>query len=638
MAERTKFFPIKRYIEFLKSSNANLESFWEKEADKIPWFKHWEKVLEWEEPYAKWFAGGILNASYACVDAHLRTWRKNKVAIYWEDEKGNTKLFSYTQLYKEVNRLASVLRRRIGVKNNDVVVLYLPMIPESVISMLAVARIGAIHTVVFSGFSSQALRDRINDLGAKFLITADFGIRRGKFVPLKEIVDNALKSAPTIEKVLLIKRTEEKVAIQEGRDLLYHELIKEAEKYVEPEPVESTHPLYILYTSGTTGKPKGIVHSTAGYLVYNYATYKWVFDISDESIYWCTADVGWVTGHSAIVYAPLLHGATLVLYEGAPDYPNLGRWWELIEKYGVTIFYTSPTALRMFMRYGEDWIKKHDLGSLKVLGTVGEAINPEVWEWFYKYIGNERCPIVDTWWQTETGGIMISPAPGLELVPLKPGSATLPLPGIDADVVDDSGNAVATGEKGYLVIKKPWPGMLMGLYKDPVKYKDTYWSKFKGMYYTGDYAMKDEEGYFWLLGRADETLKVAGHRIGTAEIESAVVSTPFAAEAAVVGMPDPIKGESIVLFVILKEGYKPSDELKMKIIDSIREQIGPLATPGEIHFVGKLPKTRSGKIMRRILKGIIQHIPVGDVSTLEDEASVDEVKAVYEEFKSILKS
>lgn len=413
--------------------------------------------------------------------------------------------------------------------------------------------------------------------------------------------------------------------------------MKNAEKYVEPEPVESTHPLYILYTSGTTGRPKGVVHSTGGYLVYNYATYKWVFDISDESIYWCTADVGWVTGHSSIVYAPLLHGATIVIYEGAPDYPQLDRWWEVIEKYGVTIFYTSPTALRMFMRYGEDWIKKHDLSSLKILGTVGEVINPEVWEWYYKHVGNERCPIVDTWWQTETGGIMISPAPGLELVPLKPGSATLPLPGIDAEVVDDSGNPVAAGTKGYLVIRKPWPGMLMEVYKDPVRYKEAYWSKFKGMYYTGDYAMKDEEGYFWLLGRADEVLKVAGHRIGTAEIESAVVAIPFIAEAAAVGVPDPIKGESIVLFAILKGGYKPEDNLKKKIIDSVRKQIGPIATLREIYFVAKLPKTRSGKIMRRILKAIIQDVPIGDVTTLEDEASVEEIKAAYEEFKSMLK-
>ncbi len=634
--EEKKFYPTKRYLEFQKNAISNLESFWEKEAEKIPWFKRWEKVLVWDEPFAKWFDGGVLNASYGCIDVHLHSWRKNKVAIYWEDEQGNTKSFSYVQLHREVNKLASVLKK-IGVEKGAVIVLYLPMIPELVFSMLATVRIGAIHTVVFSGFSSQALADRINDTGAKVLITADFGIRRGKFVPLKDIVDNALKLTPSIKKVILIKRTEKEVKIEEGRDLLYHELAKNTENYVEPEPVESTHPLYILYTSGTTGKPKGIVHSTGGYLVYNHATYKWVFDISDESIYWCTADVGWVTGHSAIVYAPLLHGATIVIYEGAPDYPYLDKWWEIIEKYGVTIFYTSPTALRMFIRYGEDWIKKHDLSSLKILGTVGEPINPEVWEWYYKNIGNERCPIVDTWWQTETGGIMISPSPGLELVPLKPGSATLPLPGIDAEVVDDSGNPVVPKTKGYLVIKRPWPGMLMGIYKDPDRYKETYWSKFKGMYYTADYAMKDEEGYFWLLGRADEILKVAGHRIGTAEIESAVVATPFAAEAAVVGMVDPIKGEAIVIFVILKEGYKPDDSLKKKIIDSIRSQIGPFATPQEIYFVEKLPKTRSGKIMRRILKAIVHDKPVGDVTTLEDEASVEEIKSAYEEFKRMIK-
>jgi acetyl-CoA synthetase len=634
--EAKKFYPTKRYIEFQKNAIANLEMFWEKEADKIPWYKRWDRVLVWEEPFAKWFEGGVLNASYGCIDAHLNSWRKNKVAIYWEDEEGNTKSFSYVQLHREVNKFASVLKK-IGVEKGDIVVLYLPMIPELVFSMLATVRIGATHTVVFSGFSSQALANRINDTDAKVLITADFGIRRGKLVPLKEIVDNALKLAPSVKKVVLVKRAEEEVNIETGRDLLYSDLVKDAETYVEPEPVESTHPLYILYTSGTTGKPKGIVHSTGGYLVYNFSTYKWVFDISDESIYWCTADVGWVTGHSAIVYAPLLHGATIVIYEGTPDYPYLDKWWEIIEKYGVTIFYTSPTALRMFIRYGEEWIKKHDLSSLKILGSVGEPINPEVWEWYYKYIGNERCPIVDTWWQTETGGMMISPSPGIELVPLKPGSATLPLPGIDADVVDDSGNPVSPGTKGYLVIKKPWPGMLMGVYKDPVRYKETYWSKFKGMYYTSDYAMKDEEGYFWMLGRADEILKVAGHRIVTAEIESAVVATPFAAEAAVVGMSDAIKGEVIILFVILKKEYKPDDDLKKKIIGSIRTQIGPFATPQDVYFVEKLPKTRSGKIMRRILKAIVENKPIGDVTTLEDGASVDEIKSSYEEFKKMLK-
>ena len=633
--EGKKYYPTKRYIEFQRNAASNLEKFWEKEAEKIPWFRRWDKVLQWEEPYARWFTGGLLNASFGCLDAHLHSWRKNKVAIYWEDEQGNTKSFSYSQLHREVNRFASVLKN-IGVKKGDIVVLYLPMIPELVISMLATVRVGAIHTVVFSGFSSKALADRITDTEAKVVITADFGMRRGKLVPLKEIVDETLKLTPTIKKVILVKRTEKDITITEGRDLLYEELMRGAEKYVEPEPVEATHPLYILYTSGTTGKPKGIVHSTGGYLVYNYATYKWVFNISDESIYWCTADVGWVTGHSAIVYAPLLHGATIVMYEGSPDYPYLDKWWEIIEKYGVTILYTSPTALRMFIRYGEEWIKKHDLNSLQILGTVGEAINPEVWEWYYKHIGNEKCPIVDTWWQTETGGIMISPAPGLELVPLKPGSATLPLPGIDAEVVDDSGNPVGPGTKGYLVIRNPWPGMLMGIYKDPARYKDTYWSRFKGMYYTADYAMKDEEGYFWLLGRADEILKVAGHRIGTAEIESAVVATPFAAEAAVVGAPDPVKGEAIALFVILKEGYKPEEKIKEEIIENIRVQIGPIATPREIYFVAKLPKTRSGKIMRRILKAIIQDKPIGDITTLEDEASVEEIKIAYEEFKKIL--
>ncbi|MGQ9570554.1 MAG: acetate--CoA ligase [Thermodesulfovibrionales bacterium] len=636
MTQEKKFYPTKRYIEFQQNATANLERFWEKEAEKLLWFKRWEKVLQWEEPYARWFVGGLLNASYGCLDAHLNSWRKNKVAIYWEDEYGNTRSFSYAQLHMEVNRLASVLKK-IGMKKGDIVVLYLPMIPELVISMLATVRIGAIHTVVFSGFSSQALADRINDTGSKILITGDFKIRRGKLVHLKDIVDSALKITPSVERVILLRRTEENIKVEEGRDLLYHELMKDAERYIEPEPVESVHPLYILYTSGTTGKPKGIVHSTGGYLVYNYATYKWAFDISDESIYWCTADVGWVTGHSAIVYAPLLHGATIIMYEGSPDFPYLDKWWEIIEKYGVTIFYTSPTALRMFMRYGEEWIKKHDLSTLRILGTVGEAINPEVWEWYYKNIGNERCPIVDTWWQTETGGIMISPAPGLELIPLKPGSATLPLPGIDAEVVDDYGNPVGPGTKGYLVIRKPWPGMLMDIYKDPSRYRETYWSRFKGMYYTADYAIKDEEGYFWLLGRADEVLKVAGHRIGTAEIESSAIATPSVAEAAVVAVPDEIKGEAIVLFVILKEGYRPSKEIKEEIIDNIRKLTGPIATPREIYFVARLPKTRSGKIMRRILKAIIMDKPIGDVTTLEDEASVEEIKNTYEEFKRILR-
>ncbi len=627
--EGKKFYPVKRYIEIQRSAFSDPEGFWAKEAENLPWFERWNKVLEWDPPFAKWFTGGRLNACYACVDTHMRTWRKNKVALYWESEDGSTKSFSYAQLYREVNRLASVLQN-LGVEQGDIVVLYLPMIPELPFSMLATARIGATHTVVFSGFSSQALADRINDTEAKYLITADFGVRRGKLVPLKEIVDEGLKSAPTVEKVVVVKRTDEEVNMEEGRDYYYHELLENARRHVEPVSVESNHPLYILYTSGTTGKPKGVVHSTGGYLVYNCSTYKWVFDISDESIYWCTADVGWVTGHSSIVYAPLLHGATILVYEGAPDYPQPDRWWDIVERYGVTIFYTSPTAIRMFMRYGEDWIKKYDLNSLKILGSVGEPINPEVWEWYYTHIGGERCPIVDTWWQTETGGIMISPAPGLELVPLKPGSATMPLPGIDAEVVGEGGEVIPPGEKGYLVIRSPWPSMLLGLYGDPERYRETYWSKIEGVYFTGDYAIKDEEGYFWILGRSDEVLKVAGHRMGTSEIESVVVETPFVAEAAVIGVPDTVKGEAIVVFAILKEGYSPEDGLKDEIVKELRKQIGPIATPKSIYFVDKLPKTRSGKIMRRVIKAIFEGQTVGDLSTLEDKTSIEEIQAVSE--------
>lgn len=627
--EGKKFYPVKRYLEIQKNALSDPEGFWEKEAERLPWFERWNKVLEWDPPFAKWFIGGKLNACYACVDKHMHTWRKNKVALYWEGEDGNTRSYSYSQLYREVNRLASVLQN-LGVEKGDIVVLYLPMIPELPFSMLATARIGATHTVVFSGFSSQALADRINDTGAKYLITADFGVRRGKQVPLKEIVDEGLKSAPSVEKVIVVKRGDEDVHMEEGRDFSYQKLLENARRHVEPVSVESNHPLYILYTSGTTGKPKGVVHSTGGYLVYNCSTYRWVFDISDESIYWCTADVGWVTGHSSIVYAPLLHGATILVYEGAPDYPQPDRWWDIVERYGVTIFYTSPTAIRMFMRYGEDWIKKYDLNSLKILGSVGEPINPEVWEWYYTQIGGERCPIVDTWWQTETGGIMISPAPGLELVPLKPGSATMPLPGIDAEVVDEGGEVIAPGEKGYLVIRSPWPSMLLGLYGDPERYKETYWSKFEGIYFTGDYAIKDEEGYFWILGRSDEVLKVAGHRMGTSEIESVVVETPFVAEAAVIGVPDEVKGEAIVVFAILKEGKEAQDGLKEEIVKELRKQIGPIATPKSIHFVDKLPKTRSGKIMRRVIKAVFEGGSVGDLSTLEDKTSIEEIKTLAE--------
>jgi len=469
-----RYWPIKRYMDIYRKSLDDIEEFWEQEARNLEWFRTWDRVLDWDPPFAKWFPGGMLNASYLCVDRHLKTWRRNKVAIYWEGERGEERAISYSQLYREVNRLASTLQK-LGVKDGDHVAIYLPMIPELPFVMLATARIGAIHTVIFSGFSSMALADRINDTGAKVVITADGAFRRGKIIELKDIVDAAVEHTPSIEKVIVVKRTGQKINMKVGRDFWYDEITKDAETDVSPMPIESTHPLYILYTSGTTGKPKGIVHSTGGYLTYINCIYKWVFDIQEDSVYWCTADVGWVTGHSSIVYAPLMHGASIVVYEGAPDYPKPDRWWEIIEKYKVTIFYTSPTAIRMFMRLGEEWPEKHDLGSLTILGSVGESINPEAWMWYFKNIGGERCPIVDTWWQTETGGVMISPAPGIGLIPLKPGSATFPLPGIDAAVVDEKGNPTPTGVRGYLIIKKPWPGMLVTLYKDPERFKQAYW-------------------------------------------------------------------------------------------------------------------------------------------------------------------
>jgi len=630
-----RYWPIKRYMDIYKKSLDDIEEFWGQEARKLEWFRTWDKVLDWDPPFAKWFPGGMLNASYLCVDRHLKSWRRNKVAIYWEGEKGEERTLSYSQLYREVNHLASALQK-LGIKDGDRVALYLPMIPELAVAMLATARIGAIHTVVFSGFSSMALADRINDTEAKVLITADGGFRRGKIIPLKETADVAVGKTPSVEKVIVVKRTGQEIKMTEGRDLWYDEIIKATGKDVPPLPIESTHPLYILYTSGTTGKPKGIVHSTGGYLTYIYCIYKWVFDLQEDSVYWCTADVGWVTGHSSIVYAPLMHGASIVIYEGAPDYPKPDRWWELIEKYKVTIFYTSPTAIRMFMKYGEEWVKKHDLSSLTILGSVGESINPEAWMWYFNHIGGERCPIVDTWWQTETGGVMISPAPGIGLIPLKPGSATFPLPGIDADVVDGKGNPVSPGVRGYIVIKKPWPGMFMTLYKDPERYKQIYWSRFPNVYYAGDYCMKDKDGYFWLLGRADEVLKIAGHRMGTMELESAMVSHVAVAEAAVIGKPHAIKGETIVVFAVLRHGQSPSEELKKKLKGHLRKTIGPVATPDEIYFVSKLPKTRSGKIMRRVLKALVSDKPVGDTTTLEDKASIEEAKRAYNEFKKIM--
>lgn len=628
----SRVWPLKRYTEIYRRSLDDPKGFWAEQARNLDWYKTWDRVLDWDPPYARWFVGGRLNASYQCVDRHVKTWRKSKVAIYWEGETGETRVLSYSTLSREVNRVASALRK-LGVEDGDRVGLYLPMVPELPIFMLACARIGAVHTVIFSGFSAQSIADRVNDLKAKVIVTSDGGYRRGKIIPLKEIADEAARLCPSVEKVIVVKRTGQQVPMKEGRDLWLSSLLERAEASVEPEAVESTHPLYVLYTSGTTGKPKGVVHSTGGYLVFNHSAYQWVFDIREESVYWCTADVGWVTGHSSIVYAPLSHGAAIVLYEGAPDYPAVDRWWDIVEKYGVSIFYTSPTAVRMFMRSGEEWPAKHDLSSLELLGSVGEAINPEAWHWYYKHIGGERCPIVDTWWQTETGGIMISPTPGIEAIPLKPGSATFPLPGIDAAVVDAKGKATPPGQTGLLIIKKPWPGLLLDIYGDPKRYKESYWSRFPGAFYTGDFAMRDEDGYFWVLGRADEVLKVAGHRLGTAELEDAVVEHHSVAEAAVVAKPDPVKGEGIVLFVTLKAGVSPSSALKKEITQHLRRAIGPVATPDEIYFVDSLPKTRSGKIMRRVLKAVASGSELGDLTTLADEASVEEVKRAYESLK-----
>jgi len=629
-----RMWPSKRYAEMHRRSLEDPEGFWSEEARKLDWYKTWDQVLDWDPPYARWFVGGKLNACYQCVDRHVKTWRKSKVAIYWEGELGETRVLSYSTLFRAVNRFASALKQ-LGVKKGDRIALYLPMTPELPIFMLACARIGAVHTVIFSGFSARAIADRVNDTQAKVIVTADGGYRRGKIVALKEIVDEAAKLCPSVESMIVVKRTGEPVPMTDGRDLWLSSMLDNAEMRVEPEPIESTHPLYILYTSGTTGKPKGVVHGTGGYLVFNHSAYEWVFDIREESVYWCTADVGWVTGHSSIVYAPLSHGAAIVLYEGAPDYPTVDRWWDIVEKYGVSILYTSPTAVRMFMRYGEEWPLKHDLSSLELLGSVGESINPEAWQWYYKYIGGEKCPIVDTWWQTETGGIMISPTPGIEPLPLKPGSATFPLPGVDAAVVDAEGNETSPGQTGLLIIRKPWPGLLIDIYGDPQRYKKSYWSRFPGLYYTGDFAMRDEDGYFWLLGRADEVLKVAGHRIGTAEVEDAAVSHPAVAEAAVVGKPDAVKGEAIVLFVTLREEASPSSGLRKELVQHLRRVIGPVAVPEEVYFVESLPKTRSGKIMRRVLKAVASGQGLGDLTTLEDEASVGEAKKAYENLRKM---
>jgi acetyl-CoA synthetase len=604
------------YERLYQEAEQNPEAFWGKIAGELHWFKKWDRVLEWNLPFAQWFIGGETNLSYNCLDRHAATWRRNKAAILWEGEPGDSRALTYQQLMREVSKCANVLKS-LGVKKGDRVAIYMGMVPELPIALLACARIGAPHTVVFGGFSAQALIDRINDCGATAVITQDASYRRGAEVKLKEAVDQALPQCPTVRNVLVYRRTGAELKMQAGRDHWWHELMETASADCPAEPLDSEHPLYLLYTSGTTGKPKGILHTTGGYAVGTYITSKWVFDLREEDTFWCTADIGWVTGHSYVVYGPLQNGATVLMYEGAPTWPEPDRFWKIVEKYQVSIFYTAPTAIRAFMRLGEQWPRKYEMKSLRLLGSVGEPINPEAWMWYREIIGRGRCPIVDTWWQTETGAILISPLPGA--IPTKPGSATKPLPGIIADVVNREGQSVGKGSGGFLVIKRPWPSMLRTIYGDPERYKEQYWSQIPGMYFAGDGARIDQDGYFWLMGRVDDVLNVAGHRLSTMEIESALVANPMVAEAAVVGRPDDIKGQAVSAFVTLKAGQTPGEELKNQLRQWVAKEIGPIAKPDDIRFTDSLPKTRSGKIMRRLLREIATNGEVkGDTTTLED--------------------
>jgi acetyl-CoA synthetase len=607
---------LQAYDKLTKQAAEDPEGFWAEIASELHWFEPWKTVLEWEIPFSKWFVGGKTNISYNCLDRHLTSERKNKVAILWEGEPGDVRALSYQMLHYEVCRFGNVLRA-LGIQKGDRATIYMGMVPELAIAMLACARMGITHNVVFGGFSAEALRDRINDSQSKVLITADGAHRRGTIVPLKKNVDDALTGTPSIQKVVVYKRTGEPINMVQGRDVWWHEWISKMSGDNPAEPLDAEHPLFMLYTSGTTGKPKGVVHSTGGYMTGVYITSKWVFDLKDEDTYWCTADIGWVTGHSYIVYGPLLNGATTLMYEGAPNFPEQDRFWAIIEKYKVNIFYTAPTAIRTFIKWGDIWPAKHNLSSLRLIGTVGEPINPEAWIWYNKNIGHERCPIVDTWWQTETGAMMISPVPGA--VPTKPGSATRPLPGIIADVVDRQGNSVGANQGGFLVIKKPWPSMMRTIYGDPERYKRQYWSEIPGMYFTGDGARRDEDGYFWIMGRIDDVINVSGHRIGTMEVESSLVSHHTVAEAAVVGRPDDLKGQGIVAFVTLAAGHSAETKLKDELKGHVAKTIGGFAKPDEIRFTDALPKTRSGKIMRRLLRDLASgQATIGDTTTLED--------------------
>ena len=633
LKEKRTFQPPK---EFVKGAHVNRASiygearknptrFWERFAKELHWFKPWKSTLQWKAPYAKWFVGGKLNVSDNCLDRHISTARRTKAALIWEGEPGDSRTLTYWDLYREVNRFAAALKRA-GVKKGDRVTIYMPMVPEAAIAMLACARIGAPHSVIFGGFAPEAVRERIHDAESTVLITADGGFRRGGIVALKKNADDALRECPDVRTVVVLKRTGQPIDMQAGRDIWWDDFIKNAPAHCPPEKMDAEDMLYLLYTSGSTGKPKGIVHTTGGYLTGVYATTKWIFDLHDTDVFWCTADIGWVTGHSYVVYGPLANGATSVMYEGTPDFPDKDRFWRIVEKHGVTICYTAPTAIRTFMRWGEEYPKRCDLSTLRLLGSVGEPINPEAWVWYWKVIGGGRCPVVDTWWQTETGHIMITPLPGLTT--LKPGSATKPFPGVEAEIVNDKGEPV---KAGYLILKKPWPGMLRGIYRDPKRFVAQYWSRYPGVYFTGDGAKIDEGGDFWLLGRVDDVMNVSGHRVSTMEVESALVDHPLVAEAAVIGRPDEIKGQAIAAFVTIKDGAASGKDLMDEIKGHVAKKIGALARPDDLIFASDLPKTRSGKIMRRLLRDIAEGKALGDTTTLADPAVVAKLKEQYGE-------
>ncbi len=629
-ASKAQVGSLEAYRKIYQEALENPEDFWAAQAEReIHWFRKWDHVFEWNPPFAKWFVGAKTNVSYNCLDRHLPTWRKNKAAIVWEGEPGDQQVLTYQELHRRVCRFANVLKG-LGLKAGDTSIIYMPMVPELPIAMLACSRLGVAHSVVFGGFSAEALKTRVQDLEAKVVITADGGWRRGKEVRLKPTADEALADCPSVQNVIVLRRTGGDVNLQAGRDHWWHELEQSAGEVCEAEPLEAETPLFVLYTSGTTGKPKGIVHTTGGYMVQVAMTMKWVFDLRDEDTYWCAADIGWVTGHSYIVYGPLMQGATTVIYEGAPDYPQPDRIWRIIEKYRVNILYTSPTAIRAFIKNGDQWPARHDLSSLRLLGSVGEPINPAAWEWYHRLIGKERCPIVDTWWQTETGCIMISPLPGA--TPTKPGSATFPLPGIVADVVDLQGKPAEPGGEGFLILRRPWPAMFRTLFRDPQRYEDNYWKRIPGNYLTGDAARRDQEGYFWILGRVDDVMNVSGHRLSTMELESALVKHPAVAEAAVVAKPHELTGQAVVAFVSLKPGHQGNPELVETLREWVSHEIGKFARPEQIRFTDVLPKTRSGKIMRRLLREIVTTDKVvGDVTTLEDLGVLTRLSSQQEE-------